>query len=181
DGGAGSDVRIPDDFPLQLEQVDDTQWTILLQATFPLFRGGAKVADYKQARESLSQLRFERDSTAEKVEESIRSALIDTGASFPSIRFAQDASAAARKNLDLVRDSYSRGVVSILDLLDAQNASLTAELNAATAVYDFLIDLMNVQRAVGKFDFFTTKEEREAWFKRLDEFFTEFTSKTTSQ
>jgi outer membrane protein len=171
DGGAGSDVTIPKDLPFKLESVDDTQWTILLQAKFPLFRGGAKIADYKQARETKSQLRFERDSTSEKVEENIRSALNNTGASFPSIRFARDAAEAARKNLDLVRDSYSRGVVSILDLLDAQSASLTADLNAATAVYDFLIDLMNVQRASGKFDFSTNNEEREEWFKELEEFF----------
>jgi outer membrane protein len=171
DGGAGSDVTIPPDFPLQLESVDDTEWTILLQARFPLFRGGAKIADYRQARETVSQLKFERDSTADKVEENIRSALNNAGASFPSIRFARDAAEAARKNLDLVRDSYSRGVVSILDLLDAQNASLTADLNAATAVYDFLIDLMNVQRASGKFDFFTSQQERDEWFKELEEFF----------
>jgi outer membrane protein len=170
-GGAGSDVTIPKDFPLQLEPVDKTEWTILFRARFPLFRGGAKIADYKQARETVSQLRFQRDSTSEKVEENIRSALNNTGASFPSIRFARDAAEAAQKNLDLVRDSYSRGVVSILDLLDAQNASLSADLNAATAVYDFLIDLMNVQRASGKFDFFTNQEEREEWFKRLEEFF----------
>lgn len=173
DGGAGSDVTLPKDFPLELQSVDDTEWTILLQARFPLFRGGAKIADYKQARETVSQLKFERDSTAEKVEESIRSALNNAGASFPSIRFARDAAEAARKNLDLVRDSYSRGVLSILDLLDAQNASLTADLNAASAVYDFLIDLMNVQRASGKFDFFTSQEERDQWFKRLEEFFAE--------
>lgn len=171
DGGAGSDVTIPQDFPLQLETIDNTEWTILFQARFPLFRGGAKIADYKQARETTSQLKFERDSTSEKVEENIRSALNNAGASFPSIRFARDAAEAARKNLDLVRDSYSRGVVSILDLLDAQNASLTADLNAATAVYDFLIDLMNVQRASGKFDFFTSQGERDEWFKSLEEFF----------
>ncbi len=170
-GGAGSDVTIPPDFPLQLETVDDTEWTVLLQARFPLFRGGAKIADYRQARETVSQLKFERDSTAEKVEENIRSALNNAGASFPSIRFARDAAEAARKNLDLVRDSYSRGVLSILDLLDAQNASLTADLNAATAVYDFLIDLMNVQRASGKFDFFTSQDERDEWFEELGDFY----------
>lgn len=171
DGGAGSDVNIPKDLPFQLESVDDTQWTILFQAKFPLFRGGAKIADYKQATETVSQLRFEHDSTSEMVEENIRSALNNTGASFPSIGFARDAAEAARKNLDLVRDSYSRGVVSILDLLDAQNASLTADLNAATAVYDFLIDLMNVQRASGKFDFFTSQEETNEWFKRLEDYY----------
>lgn len=121
----------------------------------------------------MSQLRYERDSTAEKVEEQIRTALNLSGASYPSIGFALDAADAAHKNLELVTDSYSRGVVSIIDLLDAQNAALSADLNAANSVYNFLIDLMNLQRAAGKFDFFTSPEERDEFFRRLDAFYNE--------
>ena len=173
EGGAGSDVQTTPDFPVNITQQDDTEWVVQFQASFPLFRGGGKIADYRKARSEISRLRFEKDSTMTKVEEEIRTSLNNSGASFPSIRFANDAAAAARKNLELVTDSYSRGVVSIIDLLDAQNAALSADLNAANAVYDFLIDLMNVQRAVGKFDFFTTSEEREEWFYDLEEFYLE--------
>ncbi len=171
EGGAGSEVETGSEFPVQLSEQDDTEWLVQFQASFPLFRSGGKIADYRQARSELSRLRFEKDSTMTKVEEEIRTSLNNSGASFPSIRFANDASEAARKNLELVTDSYSRGAVSIIDLLDAQNAALSAELNAANAVYDFLIDLMNVQRAVGKFDFFTTPEERMEWFRELEEFY----------
>lgn len=173
EGGAGSDVELGNQFPIDIAEQDDTEWLVQFQASFPLFRSGGKIADYRQARSELSRLRFEKDSTRTKVEEEIRTSLNNSGASFPSIRFANDASEAARKNLELVTDSYSRGAVSIIDLLDAQNAALSAELNAANAVYDFLIDLMNVQRAVGKFDFFTTAEERMEWFRELEEFYLE--------
>jgi len=173
EGGAGSDVELGEDFPIDIAEQDDTEWLVQFQASFPLFRSGGKMADYRQARSELSRLRFEKDSTRTKVEEEIRTSLNNSGASFPSIRFANDAAEAARKNLELVTDSYSRGVVSIIDLLDAQNAALSAELNAANAVYDFLIDLMNVQRAVGNFDFFTTPEERMEWFRELEEFYLE--------
>ena len=64
-------------------------------------------------------------------------------------------------------------MLSIIDLLDAQNASLVADQVAANSIFDFLIDLMEVQRAVGKFDFFLSVEEREAWFNRLEAFFTQ--------
>ena len=171
EGGAGSSVNIPPDFPIDLERTDDTEWVVQLQASFPLFRGGAKIADYKKARSELSRLRYERDSTAEKVEEQIRTSLNASGASYPSIGFALDAAEAAHNNLELVTDSYSRGVVSIIDLLDAQNAALQADLNAANSVYNFLIDLMNVQRAAGKFDFFTSPAERDEWFRMLEEFY----------
>lgn len=171
EGGAGSNFNIPPDFPIELGGTDDTEWIVQLQASFPLFRGGAKIADYKQARSELSRLRYERDSTAEKVEEQIRTSLNASGASYPSIGFALDAADAAHNNLELVTDSYSRGVVSIIDLLDAQNAALSADLNAANSVYNFLIDLMNVQRAAGKFDFFTSPAERDEWFRMLEDFY----------
>ncbi|MEQ9618586.1 MAG: TolC family protein [Deltaproteobacteria bacterium] len=171
EGGAGSNVDFGNQLPFDITSPDDTEWVVQLQASFPLFRGGGKIADYRKARKELSRLRYERDSTAERVEEEIRTSLNDAGASYPSIRFSLDAADAAHKNLELVTDSYSRGVVSIIDLLDAQNAALSADLNAANATYNFLIDLMDVQRAAGKFDFFTTPEYRDRWFEELDQFY----------
>ncbi|MGD9650914.1 MAG: TolC family protein [Candidatus Dadabacteria bacterium] len=171
EGGAGSSIDLPPGFPLDIPKTDDTDWVIQLQASFPLFTGGAKIADYRKARSELSRLTYEKESTSEKVEENIRTSLNNAGASYPSIGFALDAADAAKKNLDIVTDAYSRGVASIIDLLDAQNAALSAELNAANAVYNFLIDLMNVQRASGKFDFFTTVEDREEFFRNLEQYY----------
>jgi outer membrane protein TolC len=75
------------------------------------------------------------------------------------------------KNLDLVTDSYAKGVVSIQDLLDAQNSALTADLNAANAVYDFLIDLVEVERAAGRLEWFKAEEDRDAWVRRIRDYF----------
>ena len=52
---------------------------------------------------------------------------------------------------------------------------------AANAVYDYLIDLMEAQRAASNFQFFKSEAEREAWFKRLDAFFLEKGWKMTGQ
>ncbi|MDH3801802.1 MAG: hypothetical protein OEU80_06910, partial [Deltaproteobacteria bacterium] len=68
-------------------------------------------------------------------------------------------------------DQYVRGLVSIVDLLDAQNSSLRADQDAENAVYNFLINWMDVERAAGRFDFLMTQAEREEWFQRLQEFF----------
>ena len=48
---------------------------------------------------------------------------------------------------------------------------LDADQQAANAVYDFLIDLMRIQRAVGKFGLFLSAEDREAWLKKMEVFF----------
>ncbi len=150
---------------------NNTDWSVGALATFPLVEGGNKFAATKRAAEELAGLRLERESTAEKIAERIRVALDETGFSYPSIRLSNEGAMAARKNLDLVTDQYVRGVVSIIDLLDAQNNALVAEEDAQNSVYRFLIDLMDVQRATGQFDFFMSRAEREAWFQRLEAFF----------
>ena len=88
-------------------------------------------------------------------------------ASGPSILFSREARDASLKNLELVQDSYSLGVVSVIDLIDAQTSALVSSQVAENAVYDFLIDLMELQRAANDFDFFKTPEDRDAWFERL--------------
>ena len=93
------------------------------------------------------------------------------GASWADIQQARAAAEAARKNLELVLDGYARGAVSIITLLDAQEAALKADEAAAGAVYAFLTDLMKVERAIGQFYFFRTPEERQAFLKRLDDFY----------
>ena len=160
--GAGSDLP---------SATDDTNWSVGINASLPLFQGGARKAELVQAREELAQLELQWESAMEKIEQRIRSASIATRASFTTINLSEQAANAARKNLELVADSYARGAVSILDLLDAQDAALNADLGAANAVYDFLVDLMNIQRASNQFDFFVSPEARTAWFERLDLFF----------
>ncbi len=150
---------------------DNTQWSVGLGLTFPLFSGGRKEATESKALEDLRRFRLEREATIGRVEERIRSALFQASASFPGIRLSREAADASRKNLELVVDQYSRGAVDIIKLLNSQNAALNANESAANAVYDFLIDMMNIDRAVGRFDYFLYKEERTAWFGRLTEFF----------
>ncbi|NIS75133.1 MAG: TolC family protein [Deltaproteobacteria bacterium] len=171
EGGEGSDASLGALLPVSIPEADDTEWSISALASFPLFEGGAKKAEINRSIEELGRLKLERASAAERVEERIRSALHVARTAFTTIEFSNDAARAARKNLELITDSYSRGVVGIIDLLDAQTASLVADLEAANAATDFLIALMNAQRAAGGFDLLMTAEEREDWFRRLEAFF----------
>jgi outer membrane protein TolC len=146
-------------------------WSLRLQATLPLFTGFQRGAARTQASLELARLTFERQAVDAAVAARVRATLHRAGASWAGIEQARLAAEAARRNLDLVTDAYSRGAVPIITLLDAQEAAVTADEAAANAVYDFLVDLMRVQRAVSEFDFFRTPEERQAYLRRLDEFY----------
>ena len=169
DGQGG--IVAPGGIDLGVLQQDRTLLAFELGVTFPLFAGGSKDATQLQASETLRQLRLDREASVGRIEERIRSAMFQAGASAPTIRLAREAAEAARKTLDLVIDQYSRGAVDIIKLLNSQNNALTANLNAANAVYNFLIDIIDIQRAVGQFDYFVYAEERASWYQRLDAFF----------
>ena len=170
--GAGSESPefqvLPELPPLTLPEADDTDWRVALQARLPLFSGGGQSAKVRRISEEKARLQLERRAAAERVEQRIRGALFQTSVSYPNIRLSREAAQAARQNLDLVTDAYTRGAVPIVTLLDAQNNSRVAEQVAANAVYNFLIDLMRVQRAAGRFSLLMAPEEREAWLEELD-------------
>jgi len=161
-GGAGSE---------SIPGVNDHDWSVALAASFPLYTSGGKTAERSLAREELMRLRLLRQATAERIEQRIRSALQETASSFPSIDLSLDAEAAAKRNLELTSHSYSQGVVSIIDLIDAQNAMLVAEQSVINNRYQFFIDLLEVQRAAGQFAFYMDENERMQWFQRMETFF----------
>ncbi|MEZ5284825.1 MAG: TolC family protein [Vicinamibacterales bacterium] len=171
-GGSGATPSLPQ-LPagLLLPSANSLNWTLGVQASLPLFAGGARSADRAQADLDLARLQIEREAAADRVEQRVRSALHAAGASYASIELARDGAGAARQNLDLVVDAYSQGVVPIIDLLDAQNAALVADLVAANATFDYFIDLMNVERAIGRFDYFTDPTDAAAFRRRLEQYF----------
>jgi len=154
-------------------ELDRNDWSVALQATLPLFQGGARKARVAQSSEELAALRLERGAVRESIELRIRTALFELSATYLGIELSREAVEAARENLNLVSDTYARGTLSILELLDAQNNALVAEEFASNAVFDFLVDLMELQRATNSFDFFLADAAREGWFERLEAFFAE--------
>ena len=156
-----------------LAGIDDHETMVALQLSFPLYTGGSRSAQQQKAYEELAGLRTQRHATAERIEQRIRAALHMTRGALTAIRLSRDAANAAQANLDVVRDAYSRGTVSILDLLDAQNAALVAELRAATGVHDFLLSLMEVERSAARFDFFLTAQDQADWITRVERYFAE--------
>jgi outer membrane protein len=146
--------------PSSGENLDD--WSVGLQATLPLFSGGLKKANVSRASYELRQLESLRSSAEERVEEAIRSQLHLAQAAYAQINLTAIAAEASLKNYDLVSDAYARGAVNVIELLDAQETSLTASAASAESLYSFLSIIMVMQRAVGGYDYLLPPDERNA-------------------
>lgn len=173
DGAGSESVELPAGLAGAIPATDSTTWSVVLGASIPLFSGGERYADLQRVRSQLSQQQMERQSVAQRIEQRIRTTIHIAGASYANIALARQASRAAKKNLEVVRDAYARGALTYLNLLDAQNAALVADQVAANAVYDFLSDQIAVQRAVSGFTFLMPNDEYQAWINGLSRFITE--------
>ncbi len=146
----------------------DDNWTLGLQATLPLFAGGARKAEVSRANNSLVQSQYRMHNIKQQIETRVLAALQQASGSYPAIRLSRDAATAAEENLSLVIDSYSKGVVSITDLINAQDATLAANLSSIEAQYSFMIDWINIQRAVANFDVLLSPGGLDSWYQDLN-------------
>ena len=148
----------------------DDDWQVAVELSLPLYQGDAIAARKRQARVQLRRLGLQRDQTKLRLETESRNAVAAASASRLSIGFAQQSEKAARNTLSLVTDSYTRGRSNYIDLIDAQSSYLTERLAAANATYEYLLDLIALQRAIGFFDYAASEQTRDAWFDRLQTF-----------
>lgn len=161
--GAGSNIA-----PLGL---DDTAWSVSVFASLPVLSGGALRADLNRSRYSLRQLEDRRAAVAEDVETRIRVTMEEASSTYIAIELTAAAAAASAENLGIVTDLYSQGSVSVTDLIDAQNAALSADLSAAEAKYNYLLAVIDVLRTAGDFSLLLDPRFANEWFADIEAFF----------
>ena len=142
-------------------------WQVTLNLSLPLYLGGRRQSDIDRGVYTLHELKLQRLGEQHRIEHDVRSGLHAVQASYAAIDLAARAADAARRNFALIQDSYNAGTVSIIGFLDARDAFLDADRAATDAVYDFLIDLMSLQRATGAFDFFLDAASMDAMAERI--------------
>ncbi len=127
---------------------DDDIWTFMVGATLPIFEGGGRFGEIRQARAQLRTIEWQDARLKQTISVNVSNALAAMASSWQSIRLSRIASERADKNLEIVQEKYERGSVSIVDLLDAQNNALVQKLTASIDLYRFFQDLLNYQRAL---------------------------------
>jgi outer membrane protein len=145
-------------------------WQVAGVVSLPIPIDTAPFSDIRRAEADLAQRNIERTSAKEKVEQRIRSAAFLVSSSMPGVNLAQSSAEAAQRNLAIAQEAYATGALGVLEVLDAQNLALVAQQLAVSAEYDFMIDQIQLERAVGSYYFLKSKDERDAWVHRAIEY-----------
>lgn len=149
----------------------DNPWRVSLNASLPLFQGGAIRANIQRTRIEIGKLDDQKARLMQMLELRVRAAILDLTVKTVDLESSQRSAELADKSLALVQDEYAQGRVSIVNLVDAQNAALSAKLHKLDSEYAFLISVLKTERAVGKFSLLSTDEEQQNFLNRFEVYF----------
>lgn len=166
-GGEGKDAVSPDP---TVAAPDDLVWTLALGVSFPLF-DMARYSEAEKARVELRRLQVTRESLARQLRQRVQSELLSALSSFSAIGLSREQRDAAHQSLALTSQAYRVGSVSIADLVDAQTNAFGAEQGAVNAVYDFMIAMTNVERAMGIVQMNLDAADKAGFVQRLQQHF----------
>ncbi|MBV8440836.1 MAG: TolC family outer membrane protein [Hyphomicrobiales bacterium] len=124
--------------------------SIMGQITVPIYQGGAEYATTRQAKESLSQQELQTDSERNTVRAAVVAAWGLNQASVGVVRAAKAAVAANEVALTGVREEAKVGQRTTLDVLNAQQALLTARSQLVSAEHDQVVNSYSLLSAVGR-------------------------------
>lgn len=164
---AAGNINLSDNFT----SPDQLNWQVGIKASLPIVNGGQRRAELQKTNIEILKLEAQKQALILKLKQRIMASLALTRASYSSIQLTQAAEQAASKNFALVQDAYSKGLVSVIQLIDAQNAAIRSEQFASNAVYEFIIQLLSLERATGSYYFLASADQQSDYFNRLRTYF----------
>ena len=127
-----------------------TSASVVAQLTVPLYQGGETSARVRQAKESVSEARFELEQAREEVRSSVITSWGALEAARAQIMAAEIQVDAAETALTGVREEARVGQRTTLDVLNAQQELLNARVNLITAQRDRIVGAYALVQAMGR-------------------------------
>jgi outer membrane protein TolC len=115
----------------------------------PIFQGGRAQADIAQSESDLRQSRLQLEDLHNRVEQEVRSALLDVESTNQQVLVAKQSINLAGEELRQTQDRFKAGVSGSLDVVQAQESVATANETYIQALYSNNVAKLTLARALG--------------------------------
>ncbi|MDZ7760863.1 MAG: TolC family protein [Desulfovermiculus sp.] len=134
-----------------LFQGDESDWHVALTASYDLFTGWRDTARVNVAQAENRQLKAEYTRLKQAVQVQVRSVYLDIKTQEKVLDSLRDQVQSAQANYEQIVAQFEEGLVSSVDVVDAQTALNEAELRLARAYYTYQLDQLRLRLATGTF------------------------------
>jgi outer membrane protein TolC len=124
-------------------------WLGGIELQIDLFQGGAKRAALSRERANAEKVAALKQAAGDALRLDVRQAYYDQDASWRQIEVARTAISQAQESLRINQDRYDGGLLTITDLLGAEEAARRSQSDYWHAVYQFHISYANLELACG--------------------------------
>lgn len=124
--------------------------TIGLSLSIPIFAGGKRYQQIRQAKNQYEQIQLQTTNTERQLKIAIRQNLATMETSMKSYYAANDAVTTAQKAYDIAQASYKVGHSKLVELNDAQLQLTQSRLAASQAIHGFLAAKTQLEQTLGQ-------------------------------
>jgi outer membrane protein TolC len=129
----------------------DEGWTVGGRLDFALYEGGLRLAERAQARLRRDQAQLAITQQRKQIELDVTQAALNLDASARVLASRQDQQRFAARNYEIVASQFTFGLATNIDLLDANQTLIEAELDVIRATLERHVAILALQRSVGVF------------------------------
>ncbi len=124
-----------------------------LSLSLPLFQGGKRVQQIRQADLELRQVDNNLKGLKQQINSEYEAALAAYKSSLYNFTAQQENRRLANEVYEVIRLQYRAGVKAYLDVITAETDLRTAQINYYNALYQLLFSKVDLERALGNLDF----------------------------
>lgn len=124
-------------------------YSVSAGVSVPLFTGGRIRADVREAEARLAQRQAEYGDLQGRIAYDVRVARLDAQASESAVKVADGNKALAQRAFEQSEDRYKNGVTNTLEVVQAQEAIVTAQENYISSLFSFNVSKVSLARALG--------------------------------
>jgi outer membrane protein len=116
---------------------------------FPLFEGGLRMAEVKEARAKERQSDLMYEDLKKSVEVEVQGAYLDIITQKGVLAFLEDQLSFAKDNYRAITKQFEFGLSESIEVMDANTLFVSAERKLADAIYSYQLSLLIMQKVTG--------------------------------
>ena len=142
-----ADYRIDDNEKLtQMNKV----WNVGLAINFPIFDGLVTYYRVQEAKSAVSQLVYQYSQLGDGIQQEVRAAYLQILEAQSLMDVQKETVEQAEEGLRLANLQYKNGLITSVELTDAQLALTQSEVNRLQAQHDYSVALVSLEKAIGQ-------------------------------
>jgi outer membrane protein len=128
---------------------DNSDWSVGLSLSFPIFDGGVKSRAIRKANIDLNNARLEYENLQREVKLEVKSAHLNLENASKKIELTERQVASAEESYEAALGMYKNGLAPITEVIDAEVALTEGRINFINSKYDFLEAEALLKKATG--------------------------------